>query len=121
MDLRYTAEHEWVAIDGNRATVGITDFAQRALGDLVFVQLPAVGLGVARGAVAAVIESVKAASDIFAPVSGTIVDVNPQTVSDPSLVNSDPMGNGWLFRLELSDAAEVAQLLDEQAYQRIAQ
>lgn len=121
MDLRYTAEHEWVAIDGDRATVGITDYAQRALGDLVFVQLPAVGAAMNRGAVAAVVESVKAASDIFAPLSGRIVDVNPEASNDPALVNSDPMGGGWLFRIELSDRAEVAQLLDEQAYQKIAQ
>lgn len=121
MDVRYTAEHEWVAIDGTQATVGITDYAQRALGDLVFVQLPAVDTAISRGAVAAVVESVKAASDIFAPLTGRIIDANPATVSDPSLVNSDPMGKGWLFKIELSDTAEVAQLLDEQAYRQIAQ
>lgn len=126
MDFRYTAEHEWVSIDGKRATVGITDFAQRALGDLVFVQLPAVGSTTSRGAAAAVVESVKAASDIYSPLTGTIVEVNSAVVSDPSLVNSDPMGKGWLFRIELSNGAdgndaEINQLLDEQAYRQIAQ
>ena len=120
MDIRYTAEHEWVAVDGSRATVGITDYAQRALGDLVFVQLPAVGSAAARGAAAAVVESVKAASDIYAPLSGSVVEVNSAAVDDPSLVNSDPMGRGWLFKMELSDAAELDQLLDEQAYRQIA-
>jgi glycine cleavage system H protein len=120
MDIRYTAEHEWVAVDGNRATVGITDFAQQALGDLVFVQLPVVGSAASRGDPAAVVESVKAASDIYAPLSGKIVEVNPATVDDPSLVNSDPMGKGWLFKLELSDVAELDQLLGEQAYREIA-
>jgi glycine cleavage system H protein len=120
MEVRYTAEHEWVAIDGNRATVGITDYAQRALGDLVFVQLPEVGTATSRGAAAAVVESVKAASDIFSPLAGRIIEVNSDAVSDPSIVNSDPMGKGWLFKLEMSDAAETAQLLDEQAYRQIA-
>ena len=120
MDIRYTAEHEWVAVDGNRATVGITDFAQRAMGDLVFVQLPAIGSAAARGAPAAVVESVKAASDIYAPLSGKIVEVNSAAVDDPSLVNSDPMGQGWLFKLEVSDVAELDQLLGEQAYRELA-
>ena len=121
MDIRYTAEHEWVAIEGNRATVGITDYAQRALGDLVFVQLPTAGSAISRGAVAAVVESVKAASDIFSPLTGHIIDMNPATVSDPSLVNTDPMGVGWLFKVAWSDPAELTDLLDESAYRQIAQ
>ncbi|MGO8855472.1 MAG: glycine cleavage system protein GcvH [Steroidobacteraceae bacterium] len=121
MEIRYTAEHEWVAIDGNRATVGITDYAQRALGDLVFVQLPTVGSAISRGAVAAVVESVKAASDIYSPLTGRIIEVNAATVSDPSLVNSDPMGAGWLFKIECNDTSELTQLLDESAYRQIAQ
>ena len=120
MDLRYTPEHEWVAVDGNHATIGITDFAQRALGDLVFVQLPTVGSTMPRGAVAAIVESVKAASDIYTPLTGNIVEVNPAAVGDPSLVNTDPMGAGWLFKIELSDASELSQLLDEHAYRQIA-
>jgi glycine cleavage system H protein len=110
-----------VAIEGSRATVGITDYAQRALGDLVFVQLPDIGSSVSRGAVAAVVESVKAASDIYSPLTGRIVEVNPTAVSDPSLVNSDPMGAGWLFKIEYSNDAESAELLDESAYLQIAQ
>jgi glycine cleavage system H protein len=120
MGVRYTAEHEWVAIEGNHATVGITDYAQRALGDLVFVELPAVGSAISRGAVAAVVESVKAASDIFSPLTGCIVDVNPAAASDPSLVNTDPMGAGWLFKIEFNDSAESSELLDESAYLQIA-
>ena len=119
MEVRFTAEHEWVAVDGNQATVGITEYAQRALGDLVFVQLPTVGTSMPRGAVAAVVESVKAASDIFAPLSGRIVAVNPAAVADPSLVNTDPMDAGWLFKIELSDAAELSPLLDESAYREL--
>jgi glycine cleavage system H protein len=121
MEIRYTAEHEWVAVDGQRAMIGITDYAQRALGDLVYVQLPDVGTAVARGAVAAVVESVKAASDIFAPVTGRVVEVNSAASADPSLVNSDPMGAGWLFKLELTDPAELAALLDESHYRQLSQ
>jgi len=120
MDIRYTAEHEWVAIDGNQATIGITDHAQRALGDLVFVQLPTVGAVLARGALAAVVESVKAASDILAPVSGSIVDVNPATVAEPALLNSDPMGTGWLFKIAMSQPEQIGELLDADSYGRIA-
>ena len=115
MEIRYTAEHEWVAIDGNRATVGITDYAQRAL------QLPTVGSAISRGAVAAVVESVKAASDIYSPLTGRIIEVNAATASDPSLVNTEPMGAGWLFKIECSDLSELSQLLDESAYRQIAQ
>lgn len=119
MTLRYTAEHEWIAIEGSHATVGITDYAQRALGDLVFIQLPTVGSAISRGAVAAVVESVKAASDIFAPLTGRVTEVNSAAAGDPSLVNSDPLGAGWLFKIQWSDAAESAALLDESAYRQI--
>jgi glycine cleavage system H protein len=119
MKVRYTAEHEWVAVDGNVATVGITDHAQNALGDLVFVQLPEVGASLARGAVAGVVESVKAASDIFAPLTGRIVEVNTKIVADPGVVNADPAGAGWLFKIQYSNAAEWDQLLDESAYRQI--
>ena len=121
MEVRYTAEHEWVAADERLATIGITDYAQRTLGDLVFVQLPDVGASLARGAVAAVVESVKAASDIFAPLAGRVVEVNTAAATDPSLVNSDPLGAGWLFKMELADPQEFASLLDEAAYARISQ
>ena len=120
MEIRYTAEHEWVTVEGTLATVGITDHAQRVLGDLVFVQLPEVGASVARGAGAGVVESVKAASDIYAPLSGVIAAVNPAAAQDPSLVNQAPMGAGWLFKIELSDPAEWASLLSETAYRELA-
>jgi len=119
MEVRYTAEHEWVAADGKLATVGITDHAQNALGDLVFVQLPEVGASLVKGAVAGVVESVKAASDIFAPLSGSIVEVNAAIVADPAVVNADPTGAGWLFKIQYTDAAEWDQLLDENAYRQI--
>jgi glycine cleavage system H protein len=119
MDIRYTAEHEWVTVEGNQATVGITDHAQSALGDLVFVQLPTVGAALGRGEVAAVVESVKAASDVLAPLSGSIVAVNQATVAEPALLNSDPMGAGWLFKIDMSQPEEISQLLDAAAYGRI--
>ena len=120
MDIHYTAEHEWIAVADGIATVGITDHAQRALGDLVFVQLPEVGAALAKGAVAAVVESVKAASDIFAPLTGTVVEANSATVNDPALINADAMGAGWLFKIKLSHAGELTDLLDENAYRKIA-
>jgi glycine cleavage system H protein len=119
MDIRYTADHEWVAVDGDVATVGITDHAQAALGELVFVQLPAVGASLAKGAAAAVVESVKAASDIYAPLTGTIIEVNSATVNEPAIVNTEPTGKGWLFKLKVSDRSELEQLLDESAYAKV--
>jgi len=119
MEIRFTAEHEWVAADGDIATVGITDHAQNALGDLVFVQLPEVGASLARGAVAGVVESVKAASDIFSPLTGSVVEVNTAIVADPALVNADPRGAGWFFKIKYSDRAQWDQLLDEDAYRRM--
>ena len=120
MEVRYTAEHEWVAVEAGIATIGITEFAQRTLGDLVFVELPAMDSSLAKGAVAGVVESVKAASDIYAPLTGRVVEVNRATVETPGLVNSDPMGDGWLFKIEVGDPAEVAGLLDESAYRKLA-
>ena len=119
MDIRYTAEHEWVAVENDVATVGITDYAQAELGDLVFVQLPEVGRSFSKGTVAAVVESVKAASDILAPLTGTMVEINPAVLADPSLLNSAPTASGWLFKIKLSDASELNSLLDEHAYRRI--
>ncbi len=112
----FTAEHEWIDVDGTTATVGITDYAQSQLGDIVFVETPAPGTKVAKGGDAAVVESVKAASDVYAPVSGTVTEGNAALGDDPSLVNSDPEGAGWFFRLTLSDAGELGGLMDDAAY-----
>ena len=120
MHVRYTADHEWVMLVEDVATVGVTDYAQRTLGELVFIELPVVGSTIARGAVAAVVESVKAASDIFAPLSGSILAVNTAAVSDPPLVNTDPMGAGWLFKMQWHQAGELSSLLDELEYQKLA-
>jgi glycine cleavage system H protein len=114
--LRYTKDHEWLRMDGDVATVGITPFAQEKLGDLVFIELPGAGTKLNKGAVAATVESVKAASEVYAPVSGEVLSVNDKLTSEPGLVNSDPTGNGWLFKMKLADAAELDTLLDEQAY-----
>ena len=118
--LRYTKDHEWLRLDGDVATVGITPFAQEKLGDLVFVELPGVGAKLARAAVAATVESVKAAAEVYAPVSGEIVAVNEKVVDEPGLVNAAPIGDGWLFKMKLADMAELDGLLDEEAYQAIA-
>ena len=118
-ETRYTKQHEWLRLDGTTATVGITDYAQAALGDLVFVDLPEPGRKVAAGDTCAVVESVKAASDIYAPVAGRVAEVNQAIVEDPSLVNRDPAGEGWFFRLENVAAEGVADgtdLMDEAAY-----
>ena len=117
--LSYSAEHEWVAADGTRARVGITDFAQDALGDVVYVQLPDVGLEVLAHASCAEVESTKSVSEIYAPVTGTVVEVNSALVDEPELVNQDPYGDGWLVRIRLSDKAELAKLLDPAAYREL--
>ena len=117
--LKFTKDHEWLRIDGDVATVGITAHAQEQLGDLVFVELPKTGAKFEQGATAAVVESVKAASDVYAPVSGEIVAVNEDIVAEPGLVNSDPMGKGWFVKIKLADKAQVDALLDEQAYQSL--
>lgn len=117
--LKFTEDHEWLRVEGDVATVGITEHASGQLGDLVFVQLPEVGLAVRRGDGAAVVESVKAASDVYAPLAGTIAEVNQAIVDDPSIVNADPMGAGWFFKLKLADVKSVEQLLDEAAYKQL--
>lgn len=115
--LKFTEDHEWLRIEGDVATVGITDYAQEQLGDLVFVELPAPGATPEKGAAAAVVESVKAASDVYAPVSGEITEINQAIVDEPALVNRDPMGQGWLFKIRFSDPSQLERLLDEKAYQ----
>ena len=110
--LRYSAEHEWVAVDGNRARIGITDFAQDALGDVVYVQLPDVGLAVIANASIAEVESTKSVSEIYAPVTGVVVAVNELLNDEPEQVNRDPYGTGWIFEVELADPAEVDALMD---------
>lgn len=116
-DLRFATSHEWIRLEGEIATVGISDHAQQELTDVVFVELPAVGRKVDGGDPTAVVESVKAASDIYAPVAGEVVEVNPEVESDPSLVNSDPYGKGWIFKLRVKNAADAAALLDTAAYE----
>jgi glycine cleavage system H protein len=113
----FTSEHEWIDVDGNEALVGITDYAQSQLGDIVFVDVPAVGAYVTKGGDAAVVESVKAASDVYAPVSGTVTQGNAALGDDPALVNSDPEGEGWFFKLTLADPSELDGLMDAAAYQ----
>lgn len=116
MTVYYTREHEWVAVEGDDATVGITDFAQGQLGDVVFVEVPEAGRVVAQGGEAAVVESVKAASDVYAPVSGSVIEGNQALVDDPSLINSDPEGEGWFFKLSLSDNHELSGLMNAEQY-----
>ncbi len=118
--LKYTQDHEWLSLDGDVATVGVTPFAQKQLGDLVFVELPSVGAAFDKGAVAATVESVKAASEVYAPVSGEVIAVNDRLTGEPGLVNAEPTGEGWLFKLKVKDAAEAETLLDEAAYQALA-
>ena len=116
MTVLYTADHEWLRIEGDVATVGVTDYAQTQLGDVVFVDLPKVGRVVKKADAAAVVESVKAASDVYAPVSGEVVEVNETLGSDPSLVNSDPDGAAWFFKIRMTDSSELEGLMDEAAY-----
>ncbi|HMC92841.1 MAG TPA: glycine cleavage system protein GcvH [Allosphingosinicella sp.] len=116
MTVYYTKEHEWISVEGDQATVGITDFAQGQLGDVVFVELPEAGRQVTKGGDAAVVESVKAASDVYAPVSGEVTEANQALVDDSALVNTDPEGEGWFFRLRLSDPSELDGLMDAEAY-----
>ena len=116
MTIKYTPDHEWLKIDGDVATVGITHHAQDALGDVVFVDLPAVGASIDAKAVAGVVESVKAAADVYMPVTGTITEVNEALRDDPSLANTDPLGTGWFFKVKLSVPAELDGLMDETSY-----
>jgi glycine cleavage system H protein len=115
-NLRYATTHEWILVEGDTGTVGITDHAQAELTDIVFAEPPAIGKTVKAGEIAAVVESVKAASDIYSPVSGEIIARNEAIEADPSLLNTDPFGNGWIFKIRLADPAEVATLLDPAAY-----
>ena len=112
----FTDEHEWIDVDGSSATVGITDYAQSQLGDIVFVETPDAGKTLSKGGDAAVVESVKAASDVYAPVSGTVTEGNPALAEDPALVNSDPEGEGWFFKITLADPSELDGLMDAAAY-----
>ena len=120
MSIKYTEDHEWVKVDGDIAIVGITEHAQDALGDVVFVELPEVGKTLAQKDVAGVVESVKAAADVYMPVSGEVVEVNQALADEPSLANRDPMGAGWFFKVKLAKADEVAALMDEAAYKAFA-
>jgi glycine cleavage system H protein len=116
MTVFFTKEHEWIKVDGDVATVGITDHAQEQLGDIVFAEVPEGGRQLAKGQEAAVVESVKAASDVYAPISGEVTEGNSKVADDPSIVNSDPEGEGWFFKLKLDDPGELDGLMDEAAY-----
>jgi glycine cleavage system H protein len=120
-DLKFSAEHEWVAVDGDRARVGITDYAQDALGDVVFVQLPDPGATVAAAQSCGEVESTKSVSDVYSPVSGRVVETNPALTDTPELVNSDPYGDGWMFVVEMSDPAELGALLDAAGYRQLTE
>jgi glycine cleavage system H protein len=115
-ETRYTTTHEWVRLEGNVATVGITDHAQQALGDLVYVELPAPGRDLVAGEVCAVVESVKAASDVYAPLAGRVLECNQALADNPALANADPAGKGWFFRMQPADVESFRNLLDEAAY-----
>jgi glycine cleavage system H protein len=116
-DLKYTKEHEWARIEGDHATIGITDHAQAQLGDVVYVEVPAPGSEIVQGKTFGVVESVKAVSDLFAPLSGTVVEANDKAVNGPELINSDPYGDAWLIKLKLKNMRELGDLMDAKAYQ----
>jgi glycine cleavage system H protein len=116
MSLYFTKEHEWIRVEGDTAIVGISNHAQEALGDIVFAEVPDAGRRLSKGQEAAVVESVKAASDVYAPVSGEVIEGNQAVADDPALINSDPEGQGWFFKLKLSDPGELDGLMDEAAY-----
>ncbi len=116
MTLKFTKEHEWIRIEGDSGTVGVTPYAQEQLGDVVFVELPDVGKQLEKGGEAAVVESVKAASEIYAPVSGDVIEANDALDADPSLVNSDAMGEGWFFKVRIADAGDLDDMMDQGAY-----
>lgn len=117
--LKYTPDHEWLRIENNTAIVGITAFAQEKLGDLVFVELPKPGSVLKAGGAAAVVESVKAASDVYAPIDGEVIEANQRVIEQPALINSDPAGDGWLFKMKVADPAQLDRLMDESAYQAL--
>lgn len=116
-NLRYTSDHEWIRVEGNEATVGITDHAQEEMTDVVFVELPSKGAAVGSGDAIAVVESVKTASDIYAPINGKVSDINTEVENDPSVINSSPYEEGWIFKLLIDDEAELEDLLDAAAYE----
>ncbi|NFV81466.1 glycine cleavage system protein GcvH [Magnetospirillum aberrantis] len=116
MSIYFTKDHEWINVEGNVGTVGITDYAQHALGDVVFVEVPEAGRGLTKGGDAAVVESVKAASEVYSPVSGTVVEGNAALAEQPAMVNEDPEGAAWFFKVELSNPAELDELMDRAAY-----
>ena len=120
-ELRFTNEHEWIRVEGDIAVIGISDYAQKQLGDVVYVELPAIGKKVSKGGETAVVESVKAASEIYAPVGGEVVAANEALSSNPGLVNASPMGEGWFFKLKIADKGELAQLMDEAAYKKFVE
>jgi glycine cleavage system H protein len=115
-DLRFTKDHEWVRLDGDVATIGITEFAQDQLGDVVFVELPAIGKKLEQGKDAAVVESVKAASEVYAPLDGEVTEINDALTGDPALVNGDPTGGAWFFKMRITDTSQLDGLLDKAAY-----
>jgi glycine cleavage system H protein len=119
--LRFTKDHEWVRLEGDLAVVGVTDYAQSQLGDVVYVELPEIGRRVEQGKEAAVVESVKAASEVYAPVSGEVAEVNEALAVDPAMVNADPMGDGWFFKLRVDDPKQFDGLMDEAAYKRLVE
>ena len=116
MSLYFTKDHEWVRVEGDQATVGISKHAEEALGDIVFAEAPEAGRTLSKGGDAAVVESVKAASDVYAPVSGEVTEANPAIAEDPAIINRDPEGDGWFFRMTLADPGELEDLMDEAAY-----
>ena len=116
MSLHFTKDHEWIRVDGDTATVGISNHAQEALGDIVFAEVPEAGRALTKGGEAAVVESVKAASDVYAPIAGEVIEGNPALADDPALINRDPEGDGWFFKMTLADAHELDGLMDETAY-----
>ena len=116
MTVKYTKEHEWIRIDGDTATIGISEYAQEQLGEIVFVELPEAGTPLEKGSEAAVIESVKAASEVYAPASGEVTESNPDLDADPGKVNADATGEGWLYKMKITDAGELDDLMDEDEY-----
>jgi glycine cleavage system H protein len=118
-DLLYSKEHEWVKVDGDTATIGITDYAQNSLGDIVYVELPKVGATVAQFSSVGVVESVKAVSDLFTPIAGEVVEINPELENDPALVNREPYAGGWMFKLKLTDGTQTSGLLSPDDYDRL--
>ena len=118
-NLKFTTDHEWIRVEGDTAVIGVTDYAQQQLGDVVFVELPDVGKVLERGKDAAVVESVKAASEVYAPIDGEVTEINPLLQDQPDTVNSDPHGAGWFFKIKLSDTAQLDALLDETQYKNM--